>query len=169
MLMVLVFVAYMACVDLYANPKAKIFSRIAVLFACIAAGILFVNYFVQVTVIQPSLINGEYDGISILTQYNPHGIFIALEEAGYLLMSLSVLSLLPVFSGLGRIETWIRRIALWSFILTISALIGFTAIHGISREYRFEIAVITIDFFTLILLGVLSSFIFKRTYADNSK
>jgi hypothetical protein len=28
--------------------------------------------------------NGETDGLSILTQYNPHGIFIALEEIGYL-------------------------------------------------------------------------------------
>lgn len=33
--------------------------------------------------------HGETEGITLLTQYNAHGIFIALEELGYLLMSLS--------------------------------------------------------------------------------
>ncbi len=36
---------------------------------------------------------GEKEGISLLTQFNPHGIFIALKEVGYLLMSLSFFSL----------------------------------------------------------------------------
>ena len=35
--------------------------------------------------------NGETDGIALLTQYNGHGIFIAMEELGYITMSISFL------------------------------------------------------------------------------
>jgi hypothetical protein len=42
-----------------------------------------------------SLMNGQAQGIALLTQYNPYGVFIVLEELGYLLMSLSFLFLAP--------------------------------------------------------------------------
>lgn len=162
MLLMLIYVVYMVCVDRYAGPAQKVFGTTALLFACLSAGILFVNYFVQVSVIQPSLLNGETEAIAILTQYNPHGIFIALEEAGYLLMSLSILFLAPVFTGPGRIRSGIRWIAILGFILTVLSLIVISAIYGVGREYRFEVAVITIDFLALILLGILSAILFRQ-------
>lgn len=55
MLMMLIYVVYMVSVDQYARPERKIFSHTALLFACLSAGVLFVDYFVQVSVIQPSL------------------------------------------------------------------------------------------------------------------
>ena len=36
----------------------------------------------------------------MLIQYNPHGVFIALEEPGYLVMSLSFLFMAPVEFGI---------------------------------------------------------------------
>jgi len=41
----------------------------------------------------------------MMIQYNPHGVFLALEELGYLLMSLSFLFMAPVFAGRSRLES----------------------------------------------------------------
>jgi hypothetical protein len=32
---------------------------------------------------QPSLLKGETEGLTLFLQYNPDGIFIALEDLGY--------------------------------------------------------------------------------------
>lgn len=160
MLLVLNFIVYMVCVDCYSSLNKKIFSRIALIFASLAAGIIFVDYFVQVAVIQPSLLNGEMQGIALLTQYNPHGLFIVLEEAGYLLMSFAILFLTPVFSGSGKLRAVLRWTAMLNFILTLLSLIVISMIFGLNREYRFEVAVITYDFIAMILLGLFSAKLF---------
>jgi hypothetical protein len=51
--------------------------------------VLLGGYFVQFSMVPVSLMNGQSEGIALLTQYNPYGVFIVLEELGYLLMSLS--------------------------------------------------------------------------------
>jgi hypothetical protein len=94
----------MVCIHNYSSTEKKIFSHIGVSFALMSAFTLIVDYFVQVSVIQPSIMNGETDGISILTQYNPHGLFIALEEAGYLLMSVSFFFMAFIFSKMDKLE-----------------------------------------------------------------
>jgi hypothetical protein len=132
----------------------KHFSLVSVHIATISSLILILTYFVQISVIQPALLAGESDGISILSQYNPHGLFIVMEEAGFSLLILSLLFLAPVFSK----PTGLERIIRWSFILGfIFALFAFVLIslfYGINREYRFEIAVITIAWIELIVSGV---------------
>lgn len=84
-------------------------------FALVSAAVLIADYYVQLSVIQPSLTNGETDSVAMLTQYNPHGIFIAVEELGHLALSLSFL-----FSGLslGRagLEKWARRVFFAGFL-----------------------------------------------------
>jgi hypothetical protein len=131
-------------------------------FALIAATILMIDYFIQISVIQPSLLNGELESIAILTQYNPHGIFIALEEIGYLLMSISFLCIAPIFSETTRLEIAIRWLLIIGFVMAIIFLVIISAIYGISREYRFEVAVISIDWIVLIILGILLSDKFKH-------
>ena len=160
LLMMLIFIVYLATIDQYAAPGRKVFSRIALIFGAMAAGILFTDYFVQLTVIQPSLLNGELEGIALLSQYNPHGIFIALEEAGYLLMAVAILFLAPVFAGRGKVKGALRWTAVLNFLLAIISLAVITAIYGISREYIFEIAIITLDFASLFILGLLSARLF---------
>ncbi len=166
MVLVLVFVVYLVCVDQNASRERKIFSRTALSLGCLSAGILFVDYFVQISVIQPSLLNGEYDAIALFTQYNPHGLFIAMEEAGYLIMSIAILFLTPVFAGSGRIRAALRWTAGLNFTFTMLSLAVISVIYGLGREYRFEVAVITFDFLALILLGLLSARLFKRWEAD---
>jgi len=43
------------------------------------------------TVVQTCLPKGEVDGLSLWSQYNPHGLFIGLEDAGYLSMGVAFL------------------------------------------------------------------------------
>jgi hypothetical protein len=44
------------------------------------------DYYIQFSVIPMSLINRETERIPLLIRYNPHGIFLAMEELGYLVM-----------------------------------------------------------------------------------
>jgi hypothetical protein len=134
---------------------------VGIAFALISSGILVSNYFLQLSVIQPSLLNGETDGILLLTQYNPHGLFIALEEIGLLFMSLTFLFMAFVFSG-NRLENSIRWIFLGSFLLSVISLVIISAIHGIHREYHFEVYIISICWLTLIIQGILLSRLFSR-------
>ena len=70
-----------------------------------------------------SVRNEETAGIALLTQYNPHGIFIALEEAGYLLMSISFLCVAVVFPAQTRRLTAIRWLFVLGFVVPLAALV----------------------------------------------
>jgi hypothetical protein len=48
------------------------------------------------------------------------------------------------------------------YVVLIGSLILITAIYGVLREYRFEVAVISIDWLTLIISGILLSVVFRR-------
>jgi hypothetical protein len=106
--------------------------------------------------------NQETDGIALLTQYNAHGIFIVLEELGYLLMSLSFLFLAPVFTNKGRLASVVRWVFIAGFILTMVFLAVISINYGLAREDRFEIADISIDWLVLLINGVLLSLLFRR-------
>lgn len=163
MLMIIAFVVTMVCIHEYAARDKKVFSQIGLCFALLAAAILLVDYFLQVSVIQPSLLNGEQDGIAILTQYNPHGIFIALEELGYLLMCLAFFGVAPVFSKPNRLERAIRWLFTAGFVLSLAGLVLISSRYGIYREYRFEVLVISLSWVVLIIAGVLLSIVFRRS------
>ncbi|EKD24348.1 MAG: hypothetical protein ACD_81C00042G0003 [uncultured bacterium] len=160
-LLLLVYVTLSVCIHYLASDEKKIYSHIGFSFALISATLLIADYFLQLSVIQPSLLNRETDGISILTQYNPHGIFIALEDLGYLLMSLSFLFMALVFSG-SRLEKSIRAVFVTGFVLASTSLMLISSLYGIHREYRFEIAIIAINWLVLIISGILLSRLFKR-------
>ncbi|MEW6182500.1 MAG: hypothetical protein AB1500_04885 [Bacillota bacterium] len=162
MLMLLLFVALTACVHHHAPKEKKVFSQIGLSFALISAAILITDYFLQVSVIQPSLLNGETEGVALLTQYNPHGVFIALEDIGYLLMSAALFCIAPVFSR-NRLEAALRWIFIAGFVLAVLSFAAYSVAYGVQREYRFEVAVIAIDWTVLIVSGILLGAWFKRT------
>jgi hypothetical protein len=58
----------MICIHQYAGKGKKIFSRIGISLALITASMLITDYYLQVTVIQSDLLNGESDGLALLTQ-----------------------------------------------------------------------------------------------------
>lgn len=156
------YVVFMVSIHQYASRPQQLFSQIGLAFALMAATILLIDYFTQVSVIQPSLVQGETEGIALVTQFNPHGLFIALEEIGFLLMSFSFLWMAPVFSGATRTEKAIRWLFSGSFLFTLLAFIFYALQYGIAREYRFEVAVITINWLVLIISGILVSIVFQR-------
>jgi hypothetical protein len=156
------FVVLIGCIHLNTTEDKKIFSQTGLSFSIISATILIVDYYIQISVIQPSIERGEFDGISILTQYNPHGIFISLEEIGYFIMALTFICMVPVFSNKDKLERAIRWLFILCFILTIFSFIIISVQYGIHREYYFEIAVITINWMVLIVAGILLSILFKQ-------
>lgn len=161
-LLILTYLIFIVSVHSFASRKNKIFSRVSLSFTIISSVVLLSCYFIQVSVIPASLMNGETEGIALLTQYNPHGVFIALEELGYLMMSFSFLFIAPVFTNNNRVENSIRWIFIIAFIMTIIAFAFITVKHGIVRKDRFEIMVILIDWFVLMSNGILTSIVFKR-------
>jgi hypothetical protein len=167
LLMLAFFLLFIVCIHQYAPENKKIYSLIGLSFSIASAFVLMSDYFVQVSVVQASLVNGEREGIAILTQYNPHGIFIALEEIGYIMMSFAFISLVPVFSGTGILKGAIRWIFIISFFLIIITFILISLKYGIKREYRFEVTAISIDWMALITSGILVSILFRREWSDS--
>lgn len=140
----------------------KLFSFISVAFALISTIVLLIAYFVQFSVVPMSMMKGETDGIALITQYNGHGIFIAMEELGYITMSISFLFLAFIFSKKNRLEKAIRLILIFSFLFTVLSFIFYSIKFGIDRSYRFEVATITINFLATITVGILISIFLKN-------
>lgn len=162
MVLMVLFVALLVAVHEYAPPARRTSSLLALCVGVIAAAVLLMTYYIQVTVMQPSLEKGQLDGWAMLTMYNPNGVFIALEELGYLLMSLAFLCLAAVFVGASRLERTIRWLFIASFAVSIGALVVVFAVRGVDRGDSFEIIVISIVWLTLIAGGILTALLFRR-------
>lgn len=153
------FVVLMACIHSYALDSKKIFSRIAISFAVAYAVVIMVDYFVQFTVVVPSLQAGEIQGLAVFTQYDPHGFFIALEALAYLLMSKAFLFAAPVFAR-GRAERATRAIFIVSFVLAATA---FSVLWLVQHDLvAFEVTILIINWIVLIVSGTLLSVVFRR-------
>jgi hypothetical protein len=161
-LMVLAYVTLMVSINASAPDHKKIFSQIGLAFALMAAGILVSDYFIQFSVIPMSLMSNETEGLAMLIQYNPHGVFIALEELGYLLMSLSFLFMAPVFVNKERLASAIRWVFIISFIIVVASLFMISIGFGLERLDRFEVVVISVNWLVLIVNGVLLGILFRR-------
>jgi len=160
-LLSMIFIVYMTSIHYYADKERKIISNIGLLFALMSSLILIVNYFIQATVISASLAHGEPQGIPLLIQYNPHGIFIALEEIGFILMSFSFLFMSYVFINNNRIEMFVRWIFRIDFIVVVIAFITMSIWFGFNLKDRFEVVVISLNWLVLISNGILVSRVFK--------
>jgi len=161
----LLYVAWMVGLHERATPERRPVARLGVALAVMAALTLVGDYFVQLAVIEPSILAGESDGISLLTQYNPHGVFIALEELGYLLMSLSLACMAPALPKSTRLERAIRWLFVSGFVVNFAVLGWFLFKFGHGRGYLFEIAVISVDWLVLIAGTVMTAVVFRRNVA----
>ena len=161
-LMALLFVVLVVCIHQYAALDKKVFSQIALSFALLSAAAHAINYFIQLAVVQPSLLKGELEGLSLFSQYNPHGIFIALEDLGYLMMGVAFLFVAIAFGRRERLERVIRLLFIIGSVLAVGSLILLALLYGSNLEYRYEVVAILVDWITLIVSGVLLSVFFKR-------
>lgn len=162
MIIILTYMVYMLSINSIADQSRKIFGQISITFAIIASVVLLADYYIQVAVIPVSLINNETEGLALVTQYNPRGIFIVLEELGYIMMTLSFLFISRIFNKKSRLDSSIRWIFTIAFVLSMLLLVIISIQYGIDRKDRFEIASLSISWLVLIINGILVSIYFKR-------
>ncbi|MDY6878507.1 MAG: hypothetical protein SWK90_20195 [Chloroflexota bacterium] len=161
-LLALLFVVMVICIHHYAAVDKKVFSQIALSSAVISAATHAMNYFIQLAVVQPSLLKGELEGLALFSQYNPHGIFIALEDLGYFLMGITFLFVAVAFVPRNRLERAIRFTLIAGSILVVGGLILMALLYGSDLEYRYEVLSLTVDWIVLIVSGTLLSVFFRR-------
>ena len=166
MLLNVVYYILMVAIHYFAPVEKKIFSHVGLSFALLSMATFVIDYFVQVSVIQPSLILGETDGMALLSQFNAHGVFIVLEEIAFIMMSISMLFMVPVFVGKTRSENAIRWIFTGNFVLNALSFTLFTVFYGIFREYRFEVAAFSINWLALVTSGIFLSIVFRKTLRE---
>jgi hypothetical protein len=134
---------------------------IALAFAIVAATVLLADYVIQLTVLQPGLLKGESAGLALLSEYNPHGVFIAMEDLGYLSMGIAFLWVGLAFAGRSLLDRGLRWLFVGGGVAAVAALIGLALGYGADLEYRFEVAGLGIDWLVLILGGVLLAVWFR--------
>jgi CDP-diglyceride synthetase len=121
----------------------------------ISAGALVTDYAIQLAVMQPRPEKGEIGDLSLFSQYNPHGVFIALEDLGYLLRGVAFFFLA---AALGRSEGFQRAVRILYFtasVLAVGSHVLLALLFGADLDYRYEVAAIAIDWIALIVSGVL--------------
>jgi len=161
-LQVFTYILFMVANYFIAREEKKTYGFSSVTFSIISAVVLLIAYFVQFSVVPVSMMKGETEGIALLTQYNGHGIFIALEELGYITMSISFLFLAFVFPRVTRLEKAIRLVLLAAFPLIFMAFVIYTLRYGIERSYRFEVVAISVNWIVTISTGILLSKYFRK-------
>jgi hypothetical protein len=163
------FVIFIVTIHFTANVAKKLFTFLSVSFALISSTVLLMAYFTQFSVVPISVMKGETDGIALITQYNEHGLFIAMEELGYITMSIALFFLAFAFSKNTRAEKIIRIILIFQLFATILAFIFYSIKFGIERSYLFEVATITINWSVLIIVGIMIGFHFRRRLKMHSR
>ncbi|HOO75956.1 MAG TPA: hypothetical protein PLS66_11740 [Tepiditoga sp.] len=157
MILMILFILFSLFIFYSSEEKKKIYAHAGLIFSVISSLILLTDYYIQISFIQVSLLNSETQAIAALTQYNPHGIFIILEEIGYIMMSLAFLFFIPVFSEKNKSDGIIRKILLSDVIINIISFIIITLFFGIKREYIFEVVIISVNFIFLAVFSLLVS------------
>jgi hypothetical protein len=160
--LMVVFVVLLACIHQSMPENRRLYSLLALVFGAMAASLLAADYYIQIAALQPSILKGEWEGVALVTQYNPHGIFIALEELGYLLMSLAFLFAGLVFAHAGRLERALRWLLVGGALALFAVYVAMRFLYGQNLEYRFEVTAIAINWTLLIVVGILLSIWFRR-------
>ncbi len=134
----------------------------ALAFAVLGAGLLVADYGLQLVVVQPSLLAGESQGLTLLSQYNPHGLFIGLENLGYAAVAVAFVFLGALLGGFDRLLDVARWVFVAGGVGTWVALVGLAAGYRADLEYRFELAGISLSWLVLASAGALLAVAFRR-------
>jgi len=157
------FLILCACTHSWVPGPKTLFSRIAMLFAAIAASLITLDYVLQIEVLQPSLLRAETDGMAFISQYNPHGLFIAMENLGYLMMAVSMCFLGLALPHNSRLENLVRWLLIVSGAAAFVTFVFMSIYFGTRLETRFELAIVAIDWFALIIGSIVLSILFRRS------
>lgn len=128
---------------------------LATLSAVAASIVLGVAYAVQLMVVRPSLAKGEAEALVLWSQYNPHGLFIALENVGYFLSCLALLTMAWLFPGAGGRDKALRW---WCGTCGAIGVLGLPVLALVLRfdmEYQYEVLSLLAAWIGLLVLGPL--------------
>lgn len=162
-LLMLGYLGLMVAIHARAGRSGQVWSLAALCLAVVAAATLSIDYYAQFAVVPASLGAGETEGLPLLIQYNPHGLFIALEELGYFAMSLSLALASVALAGTGRAwaaSRWLFRLPL---PIVVVATAWFWLAHGVDRQDRLEIVILSVCWLALIANGFVLAFAFRRS------
>ena len=155
LVMVLGFVALTAGLH-EVTPSHRCSAALAAMaFAVLSAGILVADYGVHLMAVMPSVARGEGSAVALFSMYNPHGIFIALENAGYFLMGLAFLGIGGAAGGQRRLARAIRWTFLGAGVLLVAGLPLFGMLFGADLDVRYEVFAISVAYVGLILGGTM--------------
>jgi hypothetical protein len=87
-----------------------------------------------------------------------------MENLGYLMMGVSMLFLGVALSRNSRLENFVRWQLIVSGAAGITTFVAMSLSFGTNLDTRFELAIITIDWFALVIASVVLSILFRRTY-----
>lgn len=119
----------------------------------IGAGVLILDYGIQLAVVQPMLSLGEANGLGFLTQYHPHGVFIGLEDIGYTALAVGFLLAGAGLTPVRRAERVIRWVLALGGGIVVAALAVMAPMYGSDLAYRFELAAISVTWLAVVLVG----------------
>ena len=144
------------------RARRHIFAQIALAFATMGAVSIIADYYIQIAVAQPSIVQGEFEGFALLTQYNAHGVFIALEDMGYFLKAVAFFFVALPFAGGRGLERAIFLVLSTGGAIGVLAWFVMYAIYGFTLEYRYEVLALSVDWLLLIVGGALLALWFRR-------
>ncbi len=116
------FVVLMLSIHHSAPEENKILSQLGVAFAIVCATVLSLHYYIQLTVVQQGLLNGELAGLWQFATPNPHSLFWTLAALGYGFMGIALLCAAPLFAQ--KSDRAIKWLFILNGIIGVAFLIG---------------------------------------------
>lgn len=137
-----------------APPHRWVAARLASRAASAAAVLLISAFTLQLFVVQPSIVLNEQDSVGMWSQFNPHGGFIALENLGYLLMSLSLVATSRLVPGRQGLRRLVRTTGAALGGLGVLALPVQGALFGAQLDYRYEVTAISLNWTAILVISI---------------
>ncbi len=160
--MLLALVVFVASLGAIGQGDSRLAPVLSLVFTLIGTCILIGDYAIQLAVVLPSLLRGEGAAVVGLSLFNPHGAFVALEDAGYWILGLAFLGLAATISGASLAERAAHLVFLAGGILAVGALPVLVVVLGADLGYVYEIFVITVVDLALVVGGAGVALAFRR-------
>lgn len=124
--------------------------------AVVAVVPLAITYGIQLTVLQPNLLQGRTDGLSPWSQYHPSGIFIGLENIGYTVLALAFLFVgVAQSAGTTALQRSAGRILVLGGVTIVLMLVLLATAYRSELSYRFEVGAIFVSWLVIAASAVL--------------
>jgi hypothetical protein len=115
------------CLKECSPTPVKVLGAVGVAFTVLFVAMVSINRFVQLTVVQQSVISNRTEGLDRFMPYDPGSVMFALEILGWgLFLGLAMAAFASQF-GADRLERNIRRLLLGYAVLGITSAAGYMA------------------------------------------